>query len=138
MDEAMDSLHSTGGDITVTPLSTDTTEDQLVTQFMVSGCGCSKAQGKPCYQQFSQEHTASVRASCTQLSHAELDMAILGQLQACLNTSSAVSVQARHRETHNNRMERVYVRLHKAKQPLPQRGAPQVRNSNRAYVKVPV
>ena len=99
VDQVMDSLQTTADDITVTPLSTDTAEYQLVTQFMASGCGCSKVQGRPCYQQFSQEHVASVRALCTQLSHAELDMAILGQLQASLNTSSAVSIQAQHKET---------------------------------------
>ena len=62
VDEAMDSLQTTADDITVTPLSTDTDEDRLVTQFMASGCSCSKVQGRPCSQQFSQEHVASVQA----------------------------------------------------------------------------
>ena len=44
--------------------------------------------------------TCSICASIVHTApHAELDMVILGQLQAFSNTSSAVSVQARHRET---------------------------------------
>ena len=66
VDQAMDSLQTTADDITVTPISMDTAEDRLLTQFMASRCGCSKVQSRPCSQQFSQEYVASVRASCIQ------------------------------------------------------------------------
>ena len=36
VDEAMDNLQTTADD------NTESDEDQLVTQFMASGCGCSK------------------------------------------------------------------------------------------------
>ena len=61
---------------------------------MSSGCGCSRR----CSSEFSTEHVTTVRASCAELSNSELDMAILGQLMASVNTSLAVSTAARHKE----------------------------------------
>ena len=46
--------------------------------FMATGCGCAKQ----CSKQFSQEYMTSVRGACEELTHGELDMAILGQLMA--------------------------------------------------------
>ena len=48
---------------------------------------------------FSTEYVASFRESCVQLSHSELDMAILGQLSASVNTSKRVSIEAGHKDT---------------------------------------
>ena len=36
----------------------DTQEDDLVTQFMTSGCGCSQFNGKECSIQFTNEHVS--------------------------------------------------------------------------------
>ena len=43
---------------------------------------------------FSQNYLASVRATCFELSHSEVDMAILGQLMGGMNNSSDVSTLA--------------------------------------------
>lgn len=45
------------------------------------------------------EHVTSSRECCAQLTHSELDMAILGQLAACTNTSAAVSTSSHHKGT---------------------------------------
>ena len=60
----------------------DTQEDDLVTKFMTSGCGCSQFNGKECSIQFTNEHVSQARGRCLELSHNELDMVLLGQLQA--------------------------------------------------------
>lgn len=96
----MDQLRSnTDIDIVPDSLPTDTLEEQQVSTFMAAGCGCRKALGKPCSYQFSTEYVASFRESCVQLSHSELDMAILGQLSASVNTSKRVSIEAGHKDT---------------------------------------
>jgi hypothetical protein len=98
--EVMDQLRSnTDIDIVPDSLPTDTLEEQQVSTFMAAGCGCRKALGKPCSNQFSIEYVASFRESCVQLSHSELDMAILGQLSASVNTSKRVSIEAGHKDT---------------------------------------
>ena len=60
----------------------DTQEDDLVTKFMTSGCGCSQFSGKECSIQFTNEHVSQARGRCLELSHNELDIVLLGQLQA--------------------------------------------------------
>ena len=94
--EVVQGLHTMTDEISITPLPTDKMEEQLLSQFMSSGCGCSKADGKQCYQQFSAEYIKSVRASCAELTRCELDMVILGQLIACLDTGTTVSTASRH------------------------------------------
>ena len=63
-----------------------------------------KASGKQCSSQFMRAYITSVRASCLELSHAELDMAITGQVVAGMNTSYTVSVSARHKEAERKKM----------------------------------
>ena len=77
----------------------DDMEDKLVSEFIRSGCGCTKDKGKPCSQLFSPEYVKSVRASCAELTREELDMVIVGQLVACMNTSATVSTAAWHKES---------------------------------------
>ena len=67
-----------------------------MSEFMTSGCGCAKAKGQQCLRQFSPEYVKSVRESCAELTWGELDMVILGQLMASVNTSTTVSTTARH------------------------------------------
>ena len=81
----------------------DSLEEKIISTFLLSGCGCRKLHGKPCYQQFSREYISDYRASCAELTRFELDMAVLGCLAACMNTSSTVSTSARHKETHRVR-----------------------------------
>ena len=72
-------------------IPTDALEHEAVSHFMTSGCGCTKTKGNPCCEHFSQEYVTSRRQSCAELTHTELDMAILGQIAACSNISSRVS-----------------------------------------------
>ena len=65
---------------------------------MSTGCGCHKLKGSPCSRQFSLSYFEEFRASCAELTPAELDMVIMGQLMAGLNTSDIVSTLARHKE----------------------------------------
>ena len=89
--EATQRLQTIDDSIITTGLPTDALEDEAVSHFMTSGCGCTKAKGKPCCEHFSQEYVTSRRQSCAELNHTELDMAILGQIAACSNISSRVS-----------------------------------------------
>ena len=97
--EALQTLHHVTDEITITDLHTDEVEKQFLSRFATTGCVCTKFKGKPCSLQFSCEYVESVRASCAELSHSELDMVIFGQLMACVNDSSSVSVVARHQES---------------------------------------
>ena len=106
--EAMASLHTAACEITITSLPTDIEEGETTSSFMASECGCSKVNGKPCSKQFSLEYVASVRATCAELSHSELDMAVMGQLMAGMNTSPTVSVVAWHKE---DERDKVYTAL---------------------------
>ena len=80
---------------------TDQVEGELISTFLTSGCGCKKAGGKACSSQFSTEYLTSVRASCLELSHGKLDMAIMGQLIARMNTSPVVT---RHKEVEREKL----------------------------------
>ena len=92
MQEAMQSLPRLPEVVTITSLPTDVKEDELICAFVSSGCGCNKK----CSSQFTVEYVTSVR--CAELTHSELDMAIMGQLAAFVNTGSQVSTAARRKE----------------------------------------
>ena len=89
--EATHRLQTNNDSIITIGLPTDALEHEAVSQFMTSGCGCTKAKGKPCCEHFSQEYVTSMRQSCAELTHTEQDMTILGQIAACSNISSRVS-----------------------------------------------
>ena len=74
-------------------------EERFLSNFIATGCGYTKAKGKPCYLQFSLEYIKSVQASCAELSHGELDMVIFGQVMGCINDSSSVSVVPWYQES---------------------------------------
>ena len=65
---------------------------------MSTGCWCRKVKGTPCYQQFSLSYAEEFRASCAELTSAELDMTVMGQLVAGMNRSDNVSTTARHKD----------------------------------------
>ena len=85
-------------DITITDQPSDNFEEQAISEFILSGCGCSKGLGKPCCQQFPDDYIRTYHLNCIELTHSELDMIILGQLAACVNSSSVVSTVNRHAE----------------------------------------
>ena len=107
--EATQRMQFSDDSIITTGLPTDALEHEAVSQFMTSGCGCTKAKGRPCCEHFSQEYVASMRQSCAELTHTELDMAILGQIAACSNISSTVSTGSlstgrdHHKEAHREK-----------------------------------
>lgn len=72
-----------------------------VKKFLHDGCGCSRGcNGMQCCQQFSEESVLSNLYSCLELSHTELDLVILGNIQAF--TSIEVSGEKRKRSPRCN------------------------------------
>ena len=58
-----------------------------VTKFLQEGCGCSHGTGgSQCCEQFSKEAVLSNLNNCLELSHGELDLVILANIQACTNS----------------------------------------------------
>ena len=98
MQVALQGLNVVASTVTVTSRPTDTEEVATVSTFMSTGCGCHKLKGSPCSRQFSLSYVEEFRASCAELIPAELDMVIMGQLVAGMNTSDIVSTLARHKE----------------------------------------
>ena len=84
-------------------LRTGESSIERTSNFLTDGCGCKNARGKSCSGQFSTEYIVSVRESCLEPSHSELDMAIMGQLMAGMNTSSTVSTASRHKEVNRDK-----------------------------------
>ena len=57
-------------------------------EFVLSGCGCKKGPNNThCSSQFSKDYISSVRDSCFELTHQELDMLLIGQIVACTGTN---------------------------------------------------
>jgi hypothetical protein len=79
--------------VTITWRHTDTEEEDTVSTFTSTGCGYHKLKGAPCSQQFSLSYVEEFRGTC-----AELDMVIMGQLMAGMNTSDIVSTLGRHKD----------------------------------------
>ena len=79
----------------------------MIQKFLSDGCGCDLASGS-CSSIFSAESIESYRSQCSELSRAELDMAILGQLSALTNTSTLSVHSTKHRHAATNR-ERSYI-----------------------------
>ena len=60
---------------------------RLVQKELGSGCGCPHN----CYSQFSEDEMYSIRLKMTELEKLERDMLLLGKLQVCARTASAIS-----------------------------------------------
>lgn len=56
-------------------------------QFLTNGCGCDLVDGG-CSSMFSEDTLTGFRGDCRELTRAELDMVLLGQLSAFTNTST--------------------------------------------------
>ena len=63
----------------------------LLTAFLEEGCGCKWNGHKPCYTSFSREQYEVSRMQCAELSRAELDLIILGQIAGLLKDSTQTS-----------------------------------------------
>ena len=68
------------------------------------GCGCKRDGGKPCSAAFSREQFEYSRMQCAELSRAELDMAILGQLAALLISTPQTSGHRPSNQRHRTKM----------------------------------
>ena len=95
---ALQGLNVVASTVTVTSRPTDTEEVATISTFMSTRCGCHKLKGSPCSQQFSLSYVEEFRGSRAELTPAELDMVIMGQLMEGMNTSDIVSTLARHKE----------------------------------------
>ena len=60
----------------------DDRELQLVDEFLLTGCGCSLILGASCSKLWSRKVILSTTMNCFEMSKEELDMLILGQLDA--------------------------------------------------------
>ena len=75
----------------------DSDEQDAVCSFVTATCGCNKgSKSRPCSQKFTADYILSVRASCAELARHELDMAVMGQLLACMNTQPAIGPSHHH------------------------------------------
>ena len=104
--EALQNL-SSASDIQVELRPCDRTEELLVAQFAMEGCGCNNK----CSAQFSMVYIRDMRAQCYDLSHGELDLVILGQLVASTNVSDKVVAESGHLEKERQRQ---YTTFHHA------------------------
>ena len=94
--EALHRLHvGSSSVLTLTSQPTDTAE-VTVSTFMSTGCGCHRVKGAPCYQQFLLSYMEEFRASYAELTTVELDMVMMGQLAAGMDTSHVVSTIVHH------------------------------------------
>ena len=82
----------------------DIAEDDKVQAFMTTGCKCSKA----CSLQFDVEYVKLSRAFCSDLTHTELDMVLMGQLRAFTNSSKGVVTESRHRQQERKQKHATY------------------------------
>ena len=114
-EEDLTGLDTVADEVIITSLQSDIDEREAVSNFVRLGCGCSKVNKQPCSYQFSPEYVASMRESCAELSHSELDMAVMGHLLAGMNTSSSVSIAARHKESDR---EKVYTTFYHQGKPV--------------------
>ena len=68
--------------VTPDPDCLEMEEKQCVQSYVSGGCGCELWKGKPCRQQFSMDHFLEFRGQCKELTKADLDMGVLGELSA--------------------------------------------------------
>ena len=81
-------------------------ETGSIERFLRDGCGCDLASGS-CSNTFTAEYINTYRSQCRELTRAGLDVALLGQLAAFVNSSSLSVHFAKHRHT-SSRQQRTY------------------------------
>ncbi len=99
---------TTNIDVMTEPSKSDSDESKLIAEFLENGCGCTLRNGQDCCQKFSANHIADTHSQCAALSHDELDMLILGQLMALINTSDTVVTESRHSSKHREHTYTTY------------------------------
>ena len=70
-------------------------ETAMIERFLSDGCGCNLVSGSNCSTLFTAESLESYRRDCSELTRAELDMTLLGQLAAFTNCSALTAHSSR-------------------------------------------
>lgn len=84
-------------------------ETVMVEKFLSDGCGCDLVNGG-CSNTFTAEFLESYRGEYSELTRAELDMALLGQLAAFTNSSTLTvhTTKDRHRTETRRKLYRIF------------------------------
>ncbi len=91
----------------LTPEELEKRENERVENFVLHGCGCHKNQGTDCSKLFTT-YLLAMRCSCLELAKRDLDMVLLGQLMASMNSSDQVVTESRHQGTPRKRVRMAY------------------------------
>ena len=81
----------------------DKNENQKITDFMGTGCGCTVNKGKPCFDQFNETHYSTMRNNCAELDHISLDIVFISQIMANTNISDFLEIRGRKHQRQNYR-----------------------------------
>ena len=95
-------------DVELERTCSDVQERELVIKFLRAECGCHLWNQKSCSLQFTLQHVEEIRSQCASLSHAELDMVLLGQLMAASNNSDTVMTVSGHSESTRKKVRTWY------------------------------
>lgn len=80
----------------------DTAEERDTQTFSEEGCSCVYGPGgRPCCQHFSRQQYLDFRAQCAELSHAEMDMVLMGQVMALSESRDLTRHSLTHRKNEN-------------------------------------
>ena len=74
----------------------DIKEERKVDAFLSKGCSCRR--GRQCCNLFSKDYYLRKREECQELSRECLDIAVMGYLIGCQNTSNTLDRSTTHRE----------------------------------------
>ena len=73
--------------MSIEPRDIDTREEEMISLFVETGCGCQLYKKGPCIGAFTTDHIKTTRNSCAELDKESLDMLVLGHIVA-MNVSS--------------------------------------------------
>ena len=90
VEEAADAVCNTGLDIGGVIIENDDSSDAeegRIDHFRSDGCKCQLSGGEPCHTLFTATQIRAARDECHQLTHDQLDMVVMGQLQSKANNT---------------------------------------------------
>ena len=71
-------------------------EEGRIARFVSGGCSCKLSDGGPCHKNFTPSEIRALRDECRELTHDELDLAVMGQLCAfCQRDSTTQKTKAK-------------------------------------------
>lgn len=88
-------------------------EQHCAQSFVSSGCGCSLFSGKPCSKQLHIDYFLEFRAQCSELTRAELDLVLLGQLSAFTFSGDQTARATTHRHPSDGRQRSYAIFWHR-------------------------